>query len=98
MSTTNPATGIRATHEVRQSACATSTPAIPTYIGLRLTEFTPVITNADARSGWNGSTVVPLRRNWAADAPAIDMEASARHPETAVRPAFGACVLPVSAR
>ncbi len=36
---------------------------MPTYIGLRVSAFGPLVTSALVRAGRNGSTVVPLSRN-----------------------------------
>jgi hypothetical protein len=49
---------------------------MPTYMGFRLMALAPLVTNTDARSGWNGSRVVPLRRKRLAAVPAIEKDTS----------------------
>ena len=98
MSTTNPATGASAAQEPRQMACATSSPVSPTYMGFRLIELAPAVTRTDARLGWTGSRVVPLRRNWLAAATAIDTDASETVAVTPARPALGPGAAPARAR
>ena len=58
---------------------------MPTYIGLRVMPFAPVVTKLEVRSGRNGSTVVPLRRNRLADAPASTDDATAKAAAVAER-------------
>src|SRR5687768_16625525 len=48
--------------EGRYTAQASSTNAMPRYIGLRVKEYTPVETNAEDVSGFRGLTVVLARR------------------------------------
>lgn len=98
MTTTKPATGARAAQDPRQIAWATSSPAIPTYMGLRLIVLAPDVTRNDARSGWNGSTVVPRRLNWLAAEPAIDTEASEIPAAVTARLAPGLGLEPESTR
>jgi hypothetical protein len=64
------ATGRSAFQDPSRKALATSSPARPTHMGFRLTEFAPVVPKTEASAGLNGSSVVPWRRNWAADAAA----------------------------
>ena len=45
-------------------------------MGLRLTEFAPVVTKTEASAGSNGSSVVPSRPNWHATAVANAPEAA----------------------
>src|SRR5689334_16053118 len=77
MTATNAATGRTPTHVPLRSALATSRPAIPTYIGLRVTVLGPETTSEVAFEGSNGSTVVPCARNRLAALPASAAEATA---------------------
>src|SRR4051812_48520155 len=98
MRATKPATGRRALQEPCQTAWATSSPASPTYMGLRVTEFAPVVTNAEARAGCTGSTVVSCRGNWRAAAPAKETDATDRVLVSTTRPVRGGGVGPLSIR
>src|SRR3712207_1754567 len=96
MTATNAATGSSALHDPPQIACATSRPVIPTYMGLRLITLLPVVTSVEACSGWNGFTVVPLRRNARLAPPARATEASETAVAAAARPVVGVRAGPVS--
>lgn len=87
-----------AVQDPRRSAFATSIPARPTYMGLRLTAFAPVVTRTEAPAGSNGSNVVPWRRNCRAAAAASAPETAAVALAAAARAAEGGCAPLVSAR
>jgi len=98
MKTTKPTKGRSADHEPRHTACASSSPAMPTYMGFRLIALAPSVTSTDARSGWNGSKVVPLARNRLAADPAIEKDTSEMATAPTVRLLVGGRVPPGSAR
>jgi hypothetical protein len=81
----------------QSKALATSSPARPTHMGFRLTEFPPVVPKTEASAGLNGSSVVPWRRNWAADAAASAPDAVAIAIAEVTREAGGRCAPLVSA-
>ena len=58
-------------------------------MGLRLTEFAPVVTKTDASAGLKGSSVVPSRPNWRAAAVANAPDADAVAIAATVREADG---------
>src|SRR5215213_2470406 len=89
MSPTKAAAGSSAVHDPRHTACATRSPARPTYMGLRLRALLPVVTRTDARSGCIGSTVVPLRANWRPATPASVPDASETIAVAAARVGLG---------
>src|SRR6478736_7945433 len=77
MTATKTATGRTPDQEPRRSALATSRPAIPTYIGLRVRELGPDTTRDDALVGSSGSTVVCCARNRLTAPPASTSEVAA---------------------
>src|SRR5512144_174383 len=91
------ATGRSAFQDPSRHAFAVSSPARPTYMGFRLTEFAPVVTRTEARAGLIGSRVVPCRRNWPAAIAASVPDAVATATATAAREAGGGCAPFVSA-
>src|SRR4051794_24134119 len=91
MTTVKAATGMSALQDPSRTEFATSSPARPTYMGLRLTEFAPVVTKTDASAGLNGSRVVSWRRNWRAAELARTPEAAAMAHAPVARKAFVRC-------
>src|SRR6478609_2880439 len=77
MTATKAAIGSTAGQEPLRSALATRRPAMPTYIGLRVSVLGPDTTRDDAREGSNGSSVVRWARNRLAAPPARASDAAA---------------------
>ena len=86
MAAANVAAGMNRDHERLATACATSRPAMPTYIGLRVTLFAPVSTRLAAAAGFVGSTVVRCRPNCTKDAASSAAEAAATEEPAAREP------------
>ncbi len=67
-------------------------------MGFRVMELAPLVISTDARSGWNGSRVVPRRMKRLAASPAIDRDTSETVVATALRLVLGGGNAPERAR